>query len=206
MIVWPMYILSGYYCHYFPSMIQSDIMAIFAIFLILSLQREKKYYLLENSVWAFLGNISFEFYVVQNLVMRVICNIIQQNQISISQVMIYLITLIVVTVIAWMYNRFVSVMTLHKKMLPERSIFKWSVRERIGLIPENLLGADVSDGAELAKAGVVEIWLATKNADGVGAVLDVLMLEGKHVVESQSLDLVVDGLRYVLGRHFDWIT
>lgn len=70
--VWLLYIGSGYYINYLPSIIANEYISIISIFIIISLQRNFKTNLLQNSFWAFCGKVSFEFYIVQNLVMRVI--------------------------------------------------------------------------------------------------------------------------------------
>lgn len=102
---WLLFLTFGFYCQWIPSPIRIECFAVLSAMLILGQQAEKPFVKLENEIWNWLGNISYEFYVFQILVIILMAKWLPSITYSLPAVLIYVICVAVVTVIAFFVNR-----------------------------------------------------------------------------------------------------
>lgn len=101
---WVLFLLSGVYGVYVPAPVRTEFMALVALAIILTQQTSRPIPCLENKVFHWLGNISYEIYVVQIIVIILLSRGCMALQLTLPDIVIYLVAALVVTGCAWAFH------------------------------------------------------------------------------------------------------
>lgn len=111
MSAWLLFLTSGLYQNYVPSVIRVDYIAILTGVLILSQLTEKPFINLDNKIFDWIGDVSYEIYVFQILLLILMSTMYNYLCISLPTVVIYLLTTTMVIIVAWGANEICKTIT-----------------------------------------------------------------------------------------------
>jgi len=104
-LAWLLFMTSGLYGKYIPSACRVEYVAVISCFLILSQLPAKPIVNLDNKVFDWLGDISYEIYVMQILVIILLSELYTLLGLSLPAVIIYTVVTAVVIMVAWGVNK-----------------------------------------------------------------------------------------------------
>ncbi len=102
---WLLFLASGFYGHYIPAPIRNEYAALLSILLILNVSSSKPLINLENGVCNWLGDISYEIYVVQILTIMLLSIWYRHLGYDFPIIVVYLLSVIAVIAASWVFNR-----------------------------------------------------------------------------------------------------
>ena len=106
---WLLFISFGFYGRFIPAPIRVEFFALLSAFLILGQQADKPILRLENGLCNWLGNISYEFYVLQILIIILVAKWLAPLPSTFPTFSIYVVCVVAVTIIAFGVNRICKV-------------------------------------------------------------------------------------------------
>lgn len=104
-LAWVLFIVFGFYSRLIPAPVRVEYFAVLSALLILGQQAEKPVIKLENGFCDWLGNISYEFYVFQILIIMLMAKWLAPWASSLTEPLIYVICVVSVTIVAFLVNR-----------------------------------------------------------------------------------------------------
>lgn len=104
-VVWVLFLLSGFYDKFIPAPVRADFLAALALVIIITQQSESPFPNLELRVFDWLGSISYEVYVVQFLVLILLARVYSGIGVEYSDFIIYCVCTAIVIGFAWCCNK-----------------------------------------------------------------------------------------------------
>lgn len=112
---WLLFLLSGLYGSLIPAFVRSEYIAVLALLIILTQQCPKPLPRLDCTLFKWLGNISYEIYVVQILVIILLSEGYTALHLNLSGILIYLICTLIVIGVAWVYHQWLQRFSAQKR-------------------------------------------------------------------------------------------
>ena len=122
---WGLFLLSGLYGHIIPALVRIEFVSVLALIIIVTQQRQKFCFFLENKVARFLGGISYEIYVVHILVIILLSYVYQRLCLSTANWVIYLTSTLIVILVSYLMKVGISaVLKAYSCFVDSRQMFK----------------------------------------------------------------------------------
>ncbi len=109
--IWILFLTSGIYGKFIPSVIRNEFIAVITVLLILSVSSSRPIINLENRTLNKLGAISYEIYVVQILTIILTSYLYSRLNLDLSSFAIYAICIIATLLVSWVFNKITSILT-----------------------------------------------------------------------------------------------